>query len=83
MLRMEFMGRRWTKRMTRRMTRTAGAAQVIEPELDMSRPDPRPPAFLQNLSRLLRWLTPESRATRAPMRSVARELEEVFPAGDH
>ncbi len=59
------------------------AVQVVEPELDMKRPAPRPSILFQNASRLLRWLMPEGPRTGAPMRSVARELEEAFPSADH
>ncbi len=57
--------------------------QVIEPELDMNRPKLCPSVFQVNLSKLVRWLTPESRAIGAPMRSIARELEEAFPTSDY
>ncbi len=60
----------------------ARAARVVEPELDMKRPTPRPSLVIENASRLLRWLMPEGQRTGAPMRSVARELEEAFPTGD-
>lgn len=59
------------------------STRVVEPELDMERPTPRPSVVLENASRLLRWLMPEGQHTGAPMRSVARELEEAFPTSDN
>jgi len=34
------------------------------------------------LSRILSWLMPAERTVGPPMRSVARELEEAYPARD-
>ena len=56
--------------------------RVVEPELDMARISPRPSPFTSNLMKVVRWLAPEGSLTGAPMRSVARELEEEFPSGD-
>jgi hypothetical protein len=56
--------------------------RVIEPELDMSRPTGRTPAMTGSLAKLMRWLVPARRATGAPMRSVAREVEEAFPTSE-
>lgn len=66
-----------------RYTHIARAARVVEPELDMKRPTPRPSVVLENAYRLLRWLMPEGQSTGAPMRSVARELEEAFPRSEN
>ncbi len=66
-----------------RQIHSSPAVRVVEPELDMKRPAPRPSILLENASRLLRWLMPEGQRTGAPMRSVARELEEAFPTGDN
>jgi hypothetical protein len=30
----------------------------------------------------MRWLIPSLRVTAAPMRSIAREIEEAFPSGE-
>jgi hypothetical protein len=60
-----------------------GATRVVEPELDMRRPAPNPSPITQTLARVIRWMTPERSAMRAPMRSVARELEEAFPSRDN
>lgn len=55
----------------------------MEPELDM----PRTPAqtsslITDNLRKLVKWLAPGGNTLKGPMRSVARELEEEFPAHD-
>jgi hypothetical protein len=63
--------------------RVTGSARVVEPELDMRRPAPRPSPVLDNISKLVRWLMPQTQATGAPMRSIARELEEAFPSRDN
>jgi hypothetical protein len=56
--------------------------QVIDPEMDMKREGTRPAPLASRLSRIMRWLMPESRQVTPPMRSVARELEEAFPSAD-
>lgn len=57
--------------------------QVVEPELDMHRENLRESPAVGRLRELLRWLMPGSHAiARPPMRSVARELEEVWPSGE-
>ena len=57
--------------------------QVVEPELDMRRATAEPSQTAGFLRELLRWLMPGSHSiARPPMRSVARELEEVWPSGD-
>jgi hypothetical protein len=58
-------------------------AQVVEPELDMRRASTQPSPAAGLWRDLLRWLMPGSYpVARPPMRSVARELEEVWPSGD-
>ncbi len=77
--------------MTLRRWRLAGgrehqmvsAARVVEPELDMHRPVQRQFAIALGVLRLIKWLMPQSNVTGAPMRSVARELEEAFPSSDN
>ncbi len=54
--------------------------RVIEPELDMKREALRPAPRLFGLRQLLGWITPDRRALAAPMRSLAREMEERFPS---
>lgn len=61
-------------------SRTARAADT---DIDMRRPAPRPSTFALTISRLLRWIMPEGNSMGPPMRSVARELEEVFPSDDN
>ena len=57
--------------------------RVVEPELDMRRANAEPSPAAGLLRELLRWLMPGSHSTaRPPMRSIARELEEVWPSGD-
>jgi hypothetical protein len=57
--------------------------QVVEPELDMRRASAQSSPAAGLLRELLRWLMPGSHPiARPPMRSIARELEEVWPSGD-
>lgn len=70
----------------RRLPLAAGAAvrgRVIEPELDMNRERRERPVLFVRISQIVRWLMPESRQVGPPMRSVARELEEIFPSRDN
>jgi hypothetical protein len=55
---------------------------IVEHDLDMVRSAERPLAVTGRLSRILNWLMPAERTVGPPMRSVARELEEAFPARD-
>jgi hypothetical protein len=57
-------------------------AQIVEHDLDMVRSEERPAPVTGRLSRILNWLMPTDRSVGPPMRSVARELEEAFPARD-
>ena len=57
-------------------------SRIVEHDLDMVRSAERPPAVTGRLSRILNWLMPAERTVGPPMRSVARELEEAFPARD-
>jgi len=57
--------------------------RIVEPELDMNRERRRPPRLISQISAIIRWLLPESRQVGPPMRSVARELEEIFPSRDN
>ena len=58
-------------------------ARVVETEIDMNRPAPRPSPVKQKFSDLIKWLLPGGASTAPPMRSVGRELEEVFPSRDN
>jgi hypothetical protein len=58
----------------------SGASRVVEPELDMNRRGPAVVAPRNRLSELLRWLSPGGRPMGPPMRSVDRELQEVWPS---
>jgi hypothetical protein len=63
-------------------TRIPDSAQrVVEPELDMNRLQPRQPVTVAVFRQLLQKLVPSGKwAVRSPMRSIARELEEVWPS---
>jgi hypothetical protein len=56
--------------------------QVVEHELDMNRIGARSPARVSKLRGWIRWLKPGSHLVVAPMRSVDRELEDVWPSGN-
>jgi hypothetical protein len=62
------------------MKEMGGSSRVVEPELDMNRRGPVAVASRNRLSDLLRWLSPGGRPMGPPMRSVDRELEEVWPS---
>ena len=55
--------------------------QVVEHELDMNRRGAQPSAAASRLREWVRWLMPGTLAVAAPMRSVDRELEDVWPSG--
>ena len=57
-------------------------SKIVEHDLDMVRRAERPIPVSGRLSRILNWLMPADRTVGPPMRSVARELEEAFPARD-
>ena len=57
-------------------------SKIVEHDLDMVRRAERPLPVSGRLSRILNWLMPADRTVGPPMRSVARELEEAFPARD-
>ncbi|MBF6559310.1 MAG: hypothetical protein IVW56_03385 [Candidatus Binataceae bacterium] len=57
--------------------------RVVEHELDMNRLGTSPPSALAKIRQLMRWLRPSGNAVAgAPMRSVDRELEDVWPSGN-
>lgn len=56
--------------------------QVIEHELDMNRSGSQSSATVSKLRVWMRWLMPGAHAVGAPMRSVDRELEDVWPSGN-
>lgn len=55
-------------------------ARAVDADIDMKRPAPRRSTIVLNIARLLRWMMPEGKSIAPPMRSVAREIEEVFPS---
>jgi hypothetical protein len=57
-------------------------SRIVEHDLDMVRRMEGPVAGVSTLTRILSWLMPSGRLVGPPMRSVARELEEAFPARD-
>jgi len=57
-------------------------SRIVEHDLDMVRRSERPAPVSGRLSRILNWLMPTERTVGPPMRSVARELEEAYPARD-
>jgi hypothetical protein len=57
--------------------------RVIEPELDMDRLRRKQPPAVAILRELMRKLVPASQwVVRSPMRSIAREIEEVWPSSE-
>jgi hypothetical protein len=65
-------------------TRLANPIQrIVEPELDMDRlPDRRLPT-VSVFRGLMKKLIPAGQwVVRSPMRSIAREIEEVWPSGE-
>lgn len=64
------------------LLRPGGAERVVEPELDMKRHGPQESAMTSRIAELVRWLAPNARPTGSPMRSVAREIEELWPSRD-
>ena len=64
------------------MLESAGVEQVVEHDMDMKRARPQESAVTSRLVELMRWLVPNGRPTGSPMRSVAREIEELWPSRD-
>jgi hypothetical protein len=64
------------------MLGSAGAEQVVEHDMDMKRAKPQESAVSSRLGELMRWLMPHRHPIGSPMRSVAREIEELWPR-DH
>jgi len=71
---------RWWRKSEARMFESNQAVLVVEPDLDMSRKTPSRSPLVANVSRVLHWMLPQSKAIGAPTRAVAREQEEVFPS---
>ncbi|MFZ1121150.1 MAG: hypothetical protein WB999_05745 [Candidatus Binataceae bacterium] len=64
------------------MLESAGAEQVVEHDMDMNRAGPQESVVTSRFFGLMRWLVPNGRPTGSPMRSVAREIEELWPSRD-
>lgn len=64
------------------MLGSAEAEQVVEHDMDMKRAKSQESAVTSRLAELMRWLAPNGRPTGSPMRSVAREIEELWPSRD-
>jgi len=62
---------------------TSESVRIIEHELDMIRRWTPPRVTVGRLERIFAWLMPGGRSVAPPMRSVARELEELMPARDN
>lgn len=60
-------------------SRNDGARRVIEPEMDMKRSG-ESTAVTSRIVELVRWFAPNLRPPGSPMRSVAREIEELWPS---
>jgi hypothetical protein len=57
--------------------------RVVEPELDMDRLRPRQASTVGVFRQLLQKIMPVGQwAVRSPMRSIAREIEEVWPSSE-
>jgi hypothetical protein len=64
-------------------SRIADPQRVIEPELDMDRFQRKQLSTIGILFELMRKLIPTGQwAVRSPMRSIAREIEEVWPSSE-
>jgi len=50
--------------------------------MDMKRARAQESAVTSRFFELMRWLVPNGRPTGSPMRSVAREIEELWPSRD-
>ena len=57
--------------------------QVVDHDMDMNRAKPLASSIGARLAGLIRWMVPKGRLTGSPMRSVAREIEEMWPSLDH
>jgi len=64
------------------MLGSAGVEQVVEPDMDMKRARSQESAVTSRLAELIRWLVPNGHPIGSPMRSVAREIEEMWPSRD-
>jgi hypothetical protein len=64
------------------MLGSVGAEQVVEHDMDMKRARPQQSVVSSRLGELMRWLLPHRHPTGSPMRSVAREIEELWPSRD-
>lgn len=62
--------------------RTTGFVHISEPELDMRRDSARQSGAMERLFDALRRLIFDRASMVSPMRSIGRELEESWPAGE-
>ena len=60
----------------------AHGSRIVEHDLDMERRWESTAPVSKRISRILNWLMPAERTVGPPMRSIARELEEAYPARD-
>jgi hypothetical protein len=64
------------------MLEPAGVERVVEHDMDMKRARAEESGVTSRLAGLMRWLVPGGHPTGSPMRSVAREIEEMWPSRD-
>jgi hypothetical protein len=60
-----------------------GRVRIVEHELDMERRAAPTRIVAGRFERMLAWFMPHTRQVGPPMRSVARELEELLPSRDN
>jgi hypothetical protein len=62
---------------------STGQVRIVEHELDMERRAAPARIGVGRFERLIAWFMPNARHVAPPMRSVARELEELMPSRDN
>jgi hypothetical protein len=60
-----------------------GKVRIVDHELDMERRAAPARIVAGRFERILAWFMPHGRQVGPPMRSVARELEELMPSRDN
>lgn len=74
----------WRLRSSKRFQFTSNRTiRAGDGDFDLQHQVPQRSTIRLSLSRLLRWMMPEGKTIRPPMRSVARELEETFPSDEY
>jgi hypothetical protein len=62
---------------------SSSKVRIVEHELDMERRAAPARIVVGRFERILAWFMPRGRQVGPPMRSVARELEELMPSRDN